>query len=71
MTSRWMSRSSTRVSTDAFPVATPPEGVGVTPYVLGKMEASIAEAAPRAADAVEEILSNGPEAAMNRFNVKQ
>lgn len=52
-------------------IGRPPEGVGVTPYVLGKMEASIAEAAPTAADAVEEILENGPEAAMNRFNVKQ
>ena len=52
-------------------IGRPPEGVGVTPYVLGKMEAVIAEAAPTAADAVEEILENGPEAAMNRFNVKQ
>ena len=52
-------------------IGRPPEGVGVTPYVLGKMEAVIAEAAPAAADAVEEILENGPEAAMNRFNVKQ
>ena len=51
-------------------IGRPPEGVGVTPYVLGKMEAAIAEAAPAAADAVEEILENGPEAAMNRFNVK-
>ncbi len=51
-------------------IGRPPEGVGVTPYVLGKMEAAIAEAAPAAADAVEEILENGPEAAMNRFNVR-
>lgn len=52
-------------------IGRPPEGVGVTPYVLGKMESSIAEAAPTAADAVEEILESGPEAAMNRFNVKR
>lgn len=52
-------------------IGRPPEGVGVTPYVLGKMESSVAEAAPTAADAVEEILQNGPEAAMNRFNVRQ
>lgn len=51
-------------------IGRPPEGVGVTPYVLGKMEASVAEAAPTAADAVEEILASGSEAAMNRFNVK-
>lgn len=52
-------------------IGRPPEGVGVTPYVLGKMEASVAEAAPAAADAVEEILESGTEAAMNRFNVKR
>ncbi|WP_047864558.1 aminoacyl-tRNA hydrolase [Rubrobacter aplysinae] len=51
-------------------IGRPPEGVGVTPYVLGKMEGSVAEAAPTAADAVEEILESGAEAAMNRFNVK-
>lgn len=39
--------------------------------MLGKMEASVAEASPTAADAVEEILEFGPEAAMNRFNVKE
>jgi PTH1 family peptidyl-tRNA hydrolase len=51
-------------------IGRPPEGVSVTPYVLGKMESSVSEAAPNAADAVEEILASGPEAAMNRFNVK-
>lgn len=52
-------------------IGRPPEGVDVTPYVLGKMDLAIAEAAPTAADAVEEVLASGPEAAMNRFNVKQ
>lgn len=52
-------------------IGRPPEGVGVTPYVLGKMESSVAESAPTAADAVEEILESGPEAAMNRFNARQ
>jgi len=51
-------------------IGRPPEGVGVTPYVLGKMEKSVAEAIPDAADAVGEVLESGPEAAMNRFNVK-
>nr|MBA2443098.1 aminoacyl-tRNA hydrolase [Rubrobacter sp.] len=44
--------------------------VTVTDYVLGRMEAAVKEAAPRAADAAEAVLEDGPEAAMNRFNVK-
>lgn len=51
-------------------IGRPPEGIEVTPYVLGKMESSVADAATTAADAVEETLESGPEAAMNRFNVK-
>ncbi|MBA2441451.1 MAG: aminoacyl-tRNA hydrolase, partial [Rubrobacter sp.] len=49
-------------------IGRPPEGVTVTDYVLGRMEAAVKEAAPRAADAAEAVLEDGPEAAMNRFN---
>ena len=51
-------------------IGRPPEGVGVTDYVLGRMEAPIQDAIPRAADAVEAVVEFGPEAAMNRFNVR-
>jgi hypothetical protein len=34
------------------------------------MDSAVKEALPRAADAVEAVLEEGPEAAMNRFNVR-
>lgn len=51
-------------------VGRPPEGMTVTQYVLGKMNAAGRDSVPVAADAVEAILEQGPEAAMNRFNVR-
>jgi PTH1 family peptidyl-tRNA hydrolase len=41
----------------------------VTDYVLSRMDAVVRDAVPRAADAIEAVLREGPEAAMNRFNV--
>lgn len=51
-------------------VGRPPEGMTVTQYVLGKLNAAGRDSVPVAADAVEAILEQGPEAAMNRFNVR-
>jgi peptidyl-tRNA hydrolase, PTH1 family len=51
-------------------VGRPPPGRGVTDYVLGKMSSSVRDAVPRAADAVEAAVEDGPEAAMNRFNAR-
>ena len=51
-------------------IGRPPIGVGVTDYVLGRMDATVRDAVPTAADAVEAVLEEGPEAAMNRFNVR-
>lgn len=51
-------------------IGRPPMGITVTDYVLGKMEAVVRDAIPTAADAVEAVLQDGPEAAMNRFNAK-
>jgi PTH1 family peptidyl-tRNA hydrolase len=51
-------------------IGRPPVGVGVTDYVLSRMDATVREAVPRAADAVEAVVEDGPEAAMNRFNVR-
>ena len=42
----------------------------VTDFVLGRMDSAVKEAIPTAADAVEFIVENDPEAAMNRFNVR-
>jgi PTH1 family peptidyl-tRNA hydrolase len=44
--------------------------MGVTDYVLGKMNSTVRDAVPVAADAVEAVVGEGPEAAMNRFNVR-
>jgi PTH1 family peptidyl-tRNA hydrolase len=44
--------------------------MSVTDFVLGRMDSAVKEALPRAADAVEAVLEEGPEAAMNRFNVR-
>ena len=49
-------------------IGRPPAGMGVTDYVLGKMNSAVRDAIPRAADAVEAVVEDGPEAAMNRFN---
>ena len=53
-------------------IGRPPEGArtSVTDFVLGRMDSAVKEALPRAADAVEAVLGEGPEAAMNRFNVR-
>ncbi len=51
-------------------IGRPPPGVGVTDYVLSRMDAAVRDAVPLAADAVEAIVEDGPEAAMNRFNVR-
>ncbi len=51
-------------------IGRPPAGVGVTDYVLSRMDPAIRDAVPRAADAVEAIVEDGPEAAMNRFNAR-
>jgi PTH1 family peptidyl-tRNA hydrolase len=51
-------------------VGRPPPGMGVTDYVLGTMNSAVRDAVPRAADAVEAVAADGPEAAMNRFNAR-
>ncbi len=53
-------------------IGRPPEGarISVTDFVLGRMDSSVKEAIPTAADAVEFLIENGPEGAMNRFNVR-
>jgi PTH1 family peptidyl-tRNA hydrolase len=51
-------------------IGRPPVGMGVTDYVLSGMDAAVRDAVPRAADAVEAVVESGPEAAMNRFNVR-
>lgn len=51
-------------------IGRPPVGVTVTDYVLGKMDSAVKDAVPTAADAVEFVIENDPEAAMNRFNVR-
>jgi PTH1 family peptidyl-tRNA hydrolase len=51
-------------------IGRPPAGVGVTDYVLSRMDSVVKDAIPTAADAVELVLEQSPEAAMNRFNVR-
>ncbi len=51
-------------------IGRPPPGVGVTDYVLSRMDSVVRDAIPVAADAVEFVLEHGPEAAMNRFNAR-
>ena len=51
-------------------IGRPPGGMTVTDYVLSRMDAAVRDAVPRAADAVEAVVEEGPEAAMNRFNVR-
>jgi len=52
-------------------IGRPPPGLGVTDYVLSRMDSTVREAIPTAADAVEFLLEHGTEAAMNRFNVRR
>ena len=49
-------------------IGRPPTGLTVTDYVLSRMDAVVRDAIPRAADAVEAVVEEGPEVAMNRFN---
>jgi PTH1 family peptidyl-tRNA hydrolase len=51
-------------------IGRPPIGVTVTNYVLGRTDAALRDAVPTAADAVEAVFDHGPEAAMNRYNVR-
>jgi PTH1 family peptidyl-tRNA hydrolase len=51
-------------------VGRPPAGMTVTDYVLGKMNAAVRGAVPVATDAVEMVVEQGSEAAMNRFNTR-
>ena len=53
-------------------IGRPPEGahITVTDYVLGRMDSAVKEAISAAADAVEAVLENGPEWAMNRLNAR-
>jgi peptidyl-tRNA hydrolase, PTH1 family len=52
-------------------IGRPPAGMGVTDYVLSRMDSAVKDAIPTAADAVEFVLEQGPEAAMNRFNTRR
>jgi PTH1 family peptidyl-tRNA hydrolase len=51
-------------------IGRPPAGMTVTDYVLSRMDSVVRETIPTAADAVEFVIEHGPEAAMNRFNVR-
>jgi PTH1 family peptidyl-tRNA hydrolase len=51
-------------------IGRPPVDMTVTDYVLSGMDAAVQDAVPRAADAVEVVVQDGPEAAMNRFNAR-
>ena len=51
-------------------IGRPPAGMTVTDYVLSRMDSAVRDAIPAAADAVETVIESGPEAAMNRFNVR-
>jgi len=63
-----------RLGSDFFRVRVgigrPPVGMTVTDYVLGRMDQAVKQTVSLAADAVEAVLEDGPEAAMNRFNVR-
>ncbi|WP_205543951.1 aminoacyl-tRNA hydrolase [Rubrobacter indicoceani] len=52
-------------------IGRPPEGVAVVDYVLGGMDPAVKNAVPDAADAVEKILTDGPERAMDVFNQRR
>jgi hypothetical protein len=44
--------------------------MSTTDYVLSRMDAQVRDAVSLAADAVEAVVEEGPEAAMNRFNAR-
>ncbi len=52
-------------------VGRPPEGMSVTDHVLGGMEKTVRDSIPAAAAAVEKILADGPECAMDVVNVRK
>jgi peptidyl-tRNA hydrolase, PTH1 family len=52
-------------------IGRPPAGLTVTDYVLSRMDPAVKASIPTAADAVEFVVEHGPEAAMNRFNVRR
>ena len=52
-------------------VGRPPDGASAADHVLSRMGPEIEKALPAAADAVEAVLREGPEAAMNRFNARR
>lgn len=52
-------------------IGRPPEGMAVIDYVLGGMDGGIRAAIPDAADAVEKVLEDGPERAMDHFNRRE
>ncbi len=51
-------------------IGRPPVGLTVTDYVLSRMDSTVKDVIPKAADVVEFVVENGPEAAMNRFNTR-
>lgn len=51
-------------------VGRPPTHMTVTDHVLGRMDAAVRDAVPVAADAVEAVVEQGVEAAMNRYNAR-
>ncbi len=51
-------------------VGRPPAHMTVTDHVLGRMDVAVRDAVPVAADAVELVVEQGAEAAMNRYNVR-
>ena len=51
-------------------IGRPPVDMTVTDYVLSRMDTTVRDAVPLAADAVEAVVDVGPEAAMNHFNVR-
>ena len=52
-------------------IGRPPHGMTVTDYLLhSRMDSTVKSAVPRAADAVESVVEEGAEAAMNRFNTR-
>ena len=51
-------------------IGRPPAGMAVIDYVLGRMDSVVKDAVPHAAEAVEAVVEQGPERAMNEFNTR-
>ena len=51
-------------------IGRPPVGMSTTDYVLSRMDAQVRDAVSLAADEDEAVVEEGPEAGMNRFNVR-